>query len=367
MNIGVLFGGKSVEHDISIISAQQVMKALDSKYQVIPLYLTKDLLLVSGDRFKDINTFKNELKIKKQEYANLIRINSANYLSFYCKKFKNKLKIDLILPIMHGKGVEDGNVSGFLEILDIPYTSADTESASICQDKEIAKIVLNSYNINNISYEVRCNNDYQVVNMEYPLIIKPARLGSSIGITKVKNDTEYLEALKIAYKYDKKVIVEKCLTNFKELSIACYKRKDELVLSDIEEIKLTSDIYYFTDKYQSSNKINHQNHELPANIKKDLKIEIEETTKKIYEKLMLKGVIRVDYLYDLDSKTLYVNEINTIPGSLAFYLFESKKITFTSLLDDLIKQALIDKDLDNNYLTSFKSSILEKNNLRGKK
>ncbi len=365
MNIGVLFGGKSVEHDISILSAIQVINALDKKYKVIPLYLTKDNMLASGDRYKELETFKNKLLIKEQEYANLIKTKMGNYLLFNNKKFKNKLKIDLILPIVHGKGVEDGNISGFLEILNIPYISSPTLPASLCQDKEITKIVLNSMNINNIEYEVYMEGDYHLSSMEYPLIIKPASLGSSIGITKVNSDEEFINGLKTAFKYEKKVIIEKCLTNFKELSIACYKRKEELVLSDIEELSITSDIYHFTDKYQANGKLTSKkkNH----HISKELRETIEKETSNIYKKLMFKGVVRIDYLYDLDSKKLICNEINTIPGSLAFYLYESKGISFGDLLNDLIKQALIENEIEKKYLTTFNSSVLVKNNLKGKK
>lgn len=367
LNVGILFGGESVEHDVSILSAMQVIKAIDqNKYQIIPLYITKKGELLTGKRFKEIATFKNEFKIKKREYVNLMYFNDQGYLSFPFQKFKKRLKIDLILPIVHGKGVEDGNISGFLEILKIPHSSPKIMGASIAQDKEFTKIVLESMNIKTVPYEVLYNDNYQFTNHDFPKIIKPARLGSSIGIKKVNSQQECTEAIKEAFRYDEKVIVEQALTNFKEYSIAIYFRKEELVVSDIEELILQEDIYKFTDKYERGNK-GETNHIIPAKINKKLEEKIKEIGRRIYEKLELSGIVRIDFLYDLAKKELYVNEINTIPGSLAFYLFKDQNISFTKLIDDLIKQTLINKEKKKNYISSFESNILNRNTLSMKK
>ncbi len=358
MVIGVLFGGRSVEHDISILSAIQVMNNLNSnKYQVEPLYLTKDLHLLTGVRYKSLKTYQQLLKPKKTEFANLIRKNGSTYLSKVFRKYEKQKKIDLILPIMHGKGVEDGNISGYLEILKIPYTSSKTLGASIAQDKELTKIVLQSMGIDVLDYEV--NN---LKKLSFPVIIKPAKLGSSIGITKAIDGESFQQGLALAQKYDDKVLIEKCLENFQEFSAACYFFKGEYILSEVEEVKLVSDIYTFTDKYMHNDKILENNHQIPANISKELTKKIHQITQEIYRKFELSGVIRVDYLYDLDTKKLYVNEINTIPGSLAYYLFKDK--TMSSLLDDLITQCLIDQKKDT--LDIFDSSVLVNNNVQKK-
>ena len=367
LRIGVLFGGISVEHDISIISAIQVLNAIDkSKYEVIPLYLTKTGNLLYGDRYSNIDTFKKEIKPKKREYVNLMHFNNKGYLSFAFQKFKKRLKMDLILPIMHGKGVEDGNISGFLEILKIPYFSCKVLPASICQDKEFTKVILENLNIKTVPYEVIYSEDEKLKNNIYPQIIKPARLGSSIGIKKVNSEEERLLAVKDALHYDNKVIVEKALTHFKEYSVALYMKKEELIISDIEEINTKDDIYKFTDKYESGQKDISVN-KLPAKISKKQTEKIYEIVRKIYTRLELSGIVRIDFLYDSDLKELYVNEINTIPGSLAFYLFKDKGITFTNLIDDLIKQTLIEEEKKKEYIASFESNILNKNTLKMKK
>lgn len=364
MNIGVLFGGKSVEHDISIISAIQVMSSLDnSKYNVIPIYITKNGILLTGNKYKSLETYKNTLIPKKEEYVYLVRKNNGCYLSYLNKKFKNGLKIDLILPIMHGKGVEDGNISGFLEILDIPYISSKTLGASILQDKEYTKIFLKEHNINTLDYQVFKNKKYDNTN-KYPVIIKPASLGSSIGISKANNDYEYETSINQAFKYDNKIIVESCLTNFKEYSIALYKYKNELKVSLIEEIKFSGDIYRFIDKYQSGSKVEESLHSLPAKISIDLKKEIIAISKNIYELLDLKGVVRVDFLFDFETSKLFVNEVNTIPGSLGFYLFE---ISFKDLLDELIRECLMEYNKQKELIEVFNSSVLVNNTLKQKK
>lgn len=368
MIIGVLFGGNSVEHDISILSAIQVMKAIDrEKYYIVPLYLTKSGLLLTGERFKNLVTFQTKLNIKPSEQVNIVRKDKGSYLSYCFRKFKKELKIDLILPIMHGKGVEDGNISGYLEILKIPHPSSKVMGASLAQDKEITKMILESMQIKVIPYEVYINKDYRLSLLPYPLIVKPAKLGSSIGIQKVNNDEEYLQAINNAFKYDYKVIVEKCLTNFKEFSVACYEKKEKLIISAIEELKLSSDIYRFTDKYQDGAKNETSNHQLPANIGKDLSDRIKEIVTQIYYKFEFSGVVRIDFLYDNVEEKLFVNEINTIPGSLAFYLFDKQGITFKDLIDDLIKQTLINDLKNQEYLQSFESSILINNSLKSKK
>ena len=270
LKIGVLFGGTSVEHDVSIISALQVMSVIDnSKYEVIPLYLTKNNTLLTGKRFLEIDTFKNEIKPKLGEYVNLVNLNGKGYLSFLFKKLKKRLKIDLILPVVHGKGVEDGNISGFLKILNIPYSSCDVLPASILQDKEVTKVILENMNIKTIPYKVVYNNEEVAVNNDFPTIIKQARLGSSIGIKKANDEDEYLLGIREAFKYDSKIIIEKALTHFKEYSVALYFRKEELILSDIEEIVLKEDMYKFTDKYEHGIKDESIN-KLPAKISKKL-------------------------------------------------------------------------------------------------
>ncbi len=361
MVIGVLFGGRSVEHDISILSAMQVIKALDtSKYTIIPLYLSKDLNILSSSKYSSLETYQRGIKPDKKEYVNLIKKNNAVYLSRPYQKFARTQKIDLILPIVHGKGVEDGTISGFLEILGITYPTCKVMPASITQDKEITKIILKELGINVIPYTLHIDSN----DIKYPVIVKPAKLGSSIGIYKANNFEELKEAFGKASRYDSKVLIEKCLVNFKEFSNAGYYYKEEVIVSDIEEVKLVSDIYSFSEKYQNQEKILNNNHQIPAHITKDLTLEIKETTKKIYKRLELSGVVRVDYLYDLDTNTLYVNEINTIPGSLAYFLFKDK--TLGSLLDDLIKQSLIDKEKEKEYLNTFSSSVLNNNKLAKK-
>ena len=184
------------------------------------------------------------------------------------------------------------------------------------------------------------------------------------NISKVNNDYEYEESINQAFKYDNKIIVEKCLTNFKEYSIALYKYKSELKESQIEEIKFSGDIYRFIDKYQSGTKVEETNHLIPAKISSDLRNEIISISKKIYMLLDLKGIVRVDFLYDNETNMLYVNEVNTIPGSLGFYLFN---ISFKDLLDELIKECLIDYDKQKELIEVFNSSVLVNNNLKQKK
>ncbi len=364
IDLVVLFGGQSVEHDISVISAIQVMNNLDrNRYNIIPIYLNRDNVLINGPNLDKIETFANNLTNGKKYFpVTIVENQHRHYLISSNKKSFYKQKIDLIWPIVHGKGVEDGNIAGWLELLKIPFPTCNTKAAAICQDKHWTKVMLRSFNIKVLDeivlYE---NNTINFNDLSYPVIVKPASLGSSIGINKVKEESQILNAIEVAFKYDNKLIIEQCLENFREFACAIYKKGDKYIVSDIEEINIKEDIFKFSDKYEQKEKINNNCHIIPALISEQLASYIKSTTTEVYKGLELKGIVRVDFLYDNVTKECYVNEINTIPGALAYYLFEHDVINFASLLDENIKEAFLEKERKNNYQVSFPSSIFSSN------
>ncbi len=373
LNIGIIIGGRSVEHDISILSGLQVYHAIDKeKYNVTIFYITKQQEWLTGKALTNLDTYKNE------NYKNCYQItlyrekNKVHYRSINKNK---KGEIDIFIPVVHGEGIEDGTLSGYLDTLGATYTSADITSSSIAQDKIYTKELLQKENINVVPY-IKINYDYytkeliEIIeqNLTLPVIIKPARLGSSIGITVASTTEELRNKILESTKFSSRLLIEKKLTNFKEYNLAIIKEGSQIITSEIEEVIKTDDILSFKDKYQNNQKYEENTTRIiPADINEELKQNIIEMCKKAYISLNLKGVVRIDTIYDNDTNTLYLNEINTIPGSLSFYLFDKVGINFTKLIDILIKDAIISKNKEKKYLKIFTSNVLNNKTIKLKK
>lgn len=344
MRILVLFGGESVEHEISIITASQVMKALNVNYTVIPLYISKENKLYYRKEFSDLDSFKNtkkflnkknEVKICKQNRKCFLRLNGL----------RKKIYFDMAFPMVHGKGMEDGTLLSYLRFKNIPVVANSLSFYALAQNKTLTKRVLNDLNIKNSCFvELSSKGDIkQIKNMSFPLIVKPNNLGSSIGVKKVNNDEELHEAVNEAFRYDDKVIVEEFLNNSKEYNISVTKKNNKIVTSQIEEIIKCNDILDYEQKYEGEERSKgmvNVKRIFPAKIGKNIKKQIEETGKCIYKYFEAKGVIRIDFL--LYNEELYVNEINSIPGSYSFYLWKGK-MDFVELLDCVIDESKRDQ------------------------
>ena len=364
MNIGVIFGGKSVEHDISIITGLQVIKNLDPiKYNIYPIYLTKNNYIICS---KKLNSLENVKKIgSKKGPKKKSKIIRGTASLFQLEKLHKRKKIDLIFNCTHGFGAEDGVVSGILDFYAIPNTSSNILSSSIAQDKDMTKRILNTINVPMLDYLVIKKEDknnlfYLTKDIKYPVIIKPAHLGSSIGIFTAKNQVELVENIKHAFVYDDKIIIEELLNNFKEYSVSIYKRKNEFQLSKIEELDINSEIFTFDEKY-----INHHKEVTHYFLKdKDFINQIYKMTIDSYNLLEMNGIVRFDYLYS--DGNIYLNEINTIPGGLSNYLYKDK-ISFKLLLDEQVRETLYKFKKKNELLTTFNSNVLSNNNISFKK
>lgn len=342
--IALIFGGRSLESDISVITAMQALAAVDtSKYIVEPVYMYE------GDFYvRHIDNIKAFVDFNVSEHKKVLLYKGAFYLvkrNTVSKYFKP----DCALLCCHGGEGENGVLQSVLQYNGIPFTSAGVLQSSVGMDKTFLKRIFESLILNVLPYTVitrsayKANADENIAKieerLEYPLIVKPSSQGSSIGI-EVANDRAQLDfALKVAFSFDDEALVEHKLTDFIEVNCAAYRYKDEIVLSSTEQPIFDSEYLTFDDKYMSGGKMSGGGHIIPANIG-DLNNTVRETTRLIYDELNLSGVVRVDYLVDLPKGKVYVNEINTIPGSMAFYLFESLGITFEKLLSDLIDNAI---------------------------
>ena len=372
IKVGILFGGVSVEHEVSIISALQAIKNMDlNKYEIIPIYIDKKGVWHTGEILKDINIYKDMDELKR--FTNeCILVNKEN--KFYLQTtglFKRyKYEIDIIFPIVHGTNVEDGKLQGYLETINVPYVGSDVLASALGQDKVAQKAI---YEVNKLPilpyiwfYDYEYNNDSEeylkkINQLGYPVIVKPANLGSSIGIAVAKNEDELQKAIKEAINYDKKILVEKCLTDLKEVNISVLGNYQSIDTSLIEEVNNSHHILTFDDKYLNGNKtkgMSGSSRKIPADISKKMQEEIVDIAKKAFLALGNSGVVRIDFLIDNETKKVYINEINTCPGSLSFYLWEPSNKKYSELLDELIKIGIRNYQYKQKKINSFDSNIL---------
>ncbi len=354
-----IFGGESTEHDISIITAVEALNAIPFReYKVYPAYIHKGKWYSSEDML-DVRTFKN-FNPKKHVEITLV---GRDIYAFKRGKLKKLDTVDCALLLTHGGGVEGGELQGYLETLGIPYTSSDAYSSAVCLDKYALKTLLKDIGVSVIEgVKVGDIRDVTLDNIEekigYPAFVKPNSQGSSIGVGVGKNRAELKEKIALALVYDSDVLVEKCKENIVEYNVAAFKVGENLMLSSIEKPLNAGDFLSFENKYIDNVKsLCRCTRECPAKIPQSLKEEILLTLEKIYLALNLKGIVRCDFIY---KDRLYLNEVNTIPGSLAHYLFEEQPYseTLSLLIDDAITRG-------NKKRASFSSSVLDIGNPKG--
>ena len=370
LSIGVIFGGRSLEHDLSVLTAIQAMDNIDKeRYEVVPIYITKDLTFYSGGMLRYIDSYKDFRLIDR--YAtkvNLINKNGKFILQTTGLIKRVYKEIHLAFPMVHGKYTEDGSIVGYLETLGIPIVGSDIYSSSLCQDKVFTKEVLNGNDIPVVDYVYFSDSDYKldkedifkkIEELSYPLIIKPARLGSGIGIEIVNRKEELESSIEKAMKNDERVLVEEYIADRREFNMAVLLSKGKLIGSVIEEIIKDEPCNYY-DKYRKDNEDDTFKSIIPADISKTLTEEIEKTSKKTYKVLALSGVARIDYVYDNKKKKLYVNEVNTIPNFFSHHLFDDKNIDYRELLGIMIKEAIDKIHKENDMVKDIEDNLFNK-------
>jgi D-alanine-D-alanine ligase len=358
INVGVFFGGISVEHEISVISASQAMSAMDAeKYNIIPVYISKSGIFYTGPELMDVKNYSDMNKLlAKCQRINIINDNNEPVMVKYPGgKFSNNMvgKIDVAFPVVHGTNVEDGTLQGYLEMLRIPYVGSDILGSAMGMDKVIMKKVLRESGIPTVDYVSFYSKDWYKDNaailakiandIQFPVIVKPANLGSSVGIKKVNHINELEEAVFLAQTFSKKILIEKMIKHLKEINCSVLGDYEKTEASVCEEPISSDEILSYKDKYLNkggSKGMSATNKKLPADIPEEQARLIKSLAMATFKTLGCSGVARVDFLIDQDINQVYVNEINTIPGSLSFYLWEATGKPFPQLIDDLISLAL---------------------------
>ena len=385
IRVGVIFGGESVEHEVSIISAIQAMNKIDEeKYEIVPIYITKDREWYTGEMLKDIDVYQDLDLIKR--YGDNVVLYYKNGSYVLQKKnglFKRVVKeLDIVFPIVHGTNVEDGVLQGYLQTIGIPFVGANVYGSVAGQDKVFMKDIWKELNLPMTEYVWFYDVDYRqdkdevmkkIHTLKFPVIIKPATTGSSVGISICEDDEDLQEGIDEAIQYDSKIVVEEVVKNLKEVNIAVMGNYEHQKVSEIEEVLSANKFLTYQDKYIGGGKgktkgavkvegkskgMASTNRKLPADLDKKTREEIESIAVKAFKALGSAGNSRIDFLIDEKTKKVYINEINSIPGSLAFYLWEAKGIDFTKMLDEMINIGIKDFKKRISKTHSFETNIL---------
>ncbi len=369
--VGLFFGGRSVEHEVSVISALQAYKHLDkTKYEIVPIYVSKSGQFFSNTKFLEIKNYSdiNALLFSSTQLVPANKSGHGGYLQQGL--FKKFQPIDVALPIFHGSFGEDGAIQGLFEIYQVPYVGLNVTNAAVSIDKALSKALFKTLGLPVGKYmEIKrldwWKDEKQVIKelkkeLKAPWFIKPATGGSSIGAGRAGNDDELQFAIEVAATFSEKIMVEEAFENCIEVNCAALGY-EEIRASVCEmPIPTSKEVLSFSDKYQRGGKgsksaggMESLTREIPAPISKKLTKEIQEATIKIFKAMDGCGVARIDFFVDPKKEKFWVNEVNSPPGSLAFYLWEKSepKLTYTELLDELIECAL--KRTENQQKTQY--------------
>ncbi|MFA6081535.1 MAG: D-alanine--D-alanine ligase family protein [Patescibacteria group bacterium] len=371
--IGVFFGSRSPEHDVSILTGQLIISGLKKcGYNVIPVYIDKKGKWYSDARLSSIKFFtQNQTNLdKKLEAFNIDFNKSTGKIVKQSGFLKSNAVFDIAFPAFHGQNGEDGTFQGLCEILNVPYVGCDVASSALTMDKVLTKMIYKANNIPTVDFIYFNLNEWRIDKknviekirpLNWPVIIKPARLGSSIGISKAKNQKELEFGIEVALHYDEKVIVEKAVENLMDLT-CCVIGNDDLTPSLLQESVFESGFFSYEEKYlkgggtQTGNAT--QSIIIPARLDKKITKEIQDAAVSAYKIIGCSGIARIDFLYDKKSKKWFANEINTLPGTLYHHLWKKSGVPFEELLKKLIGYAEEKYQKKKQITYTFNSNIL---------
>ncbi len=357
--IGVIFGGRSTEHEISVISASQAMHAINrDRFEVTPIYITKDGKWYTGDALFDVANYRNIPSLLAKCKQVYMRPETGNFNLYLEKKpfwgSDVAATLDVVIPVLHGSNGEDGTLEGVLETIGIPYAGCNTLSSANGMDKITMKMILKDAGIPVVDYvwftdkQWFKQRDELIMKIEstigYPVIVKPANLGSSVGIGRADNREQLCRRVEEAEQYSTRIIVEDLVENLQEINCSVLGDCDDYTMSVLEEPIKTGDFLTYEDKYMGGSKgakgMQASQKRIPAELPAEETERIKYLAGETFRVLSCHGVSRVDVIVDRDTRQIYVNEINTIPGSLSFYLWEATGLSFEKLMERLVALAI---------------------------
>ncbi len=376
--VAVVFGGRSVEHEVSILTAMQVFENINrEKYDIIPIYIDKNGRWFVDEKLGMIDSFRN-LKLKEinaPEYFFAVSPSVKSLLpKSTIKSFFNKISADIYFPVIHGTYGEDGTLQGMLEMANVPYAGSGVTGSAVGMDKIIQKAVFKDAGLSVVKYVWFLKSEWQdnkvkiIENIEktlgYPVFVKPANLGSSIAINKASGLKELEWAIEVASSFDRRIIVEEGKEGIIEINCSVIGNNNELTASVCEQPIKSDQMLTYEDKYLKGGKIKGMaglSRFVPAPINEELTKKIQDMAKRAFKAVDAAGISRVDFMIKSDTEDLWITEINTLPGSLSFYLWEKSGISFSELLDKLISLGF-ERHKERQSLTfSYDSDLISKN------
>ena len=376
MNIGIFFGSRSPEHDVSIITGEFIISGLKKlNYDVTPVYLDKQGRWFLSDELSKLSFFKDGGDVDKLKPYMLDLEKSIGKMVFKQKGMLGKeIEINLAFPAFHGQNGEDGTIQGLFELCNLPYVGCDVASSAITMDKVLTKEFYLAHNIETTKFTSFSADDFvkdknkimqKIEELKYPLFIKPARLGSSIGIGKAKDKEELEQAIEVAMHYENKILVEEGVEDLMDVTCAVLGNENPKA-SVLQESLFNAELFSYEDKYLDDGGAQLGNAEdklkIPARLDDDITKKTQELAVKIFKLLGCSGTSRVDFLYNKKSGIMYANEINTLPGTLYHHLWKKSGVEFEELLKKLISLAQEKYEAKKNLTSSFESAILQQAN-----
>ncbi len=360
-NVAVFFGGRSVEHEISVLSALQAIDAFNKdKYNVVPIYISKEGRWYTGEALLDVQRYRDMKKLLTECQEVFMRPEYGDFnlykaeTGFLSKRHPVVAELHVAIPVLHGTNGEDGIFEGLLETIGIPFAGCNTLSSANGMDKITMKMILRESDLPVVDYvwftDKQWHREREALigkiesRLGYPVIVKPANLGSSVGIGKAADREELVRRIDEAEKYSARIIVEHMVAQLKEINCSVLGDADDYQASICEEPVKSGDILSYTDKYggggSGSKGMASSDKRIPADIPEETSERIRFLAGETFRVLGCHGVSRIDMMIEEADGSIYVNEINTIPGSLSYYLWEESGITFPQLMDKLVELAL---------------------------
>lgn len=359
--VAVLFGGHSVEHEVSIISGLQALQALNpEKYEAFPVYIAKDNALYVGDSLRRVHSFR-DMSACLAAATRVVPVAAGDCVELWRHPARrlgnNRMAVfDVAIPVVHGTNVEDGTLMGMLEMLNIPYAACDVTASALGMDKFAMKAVLRQAGLPVLEALSFSGQEYAVDGQQvlekieekigYPVIVKPVNLGSSVGISKAKDRASLVDALDLAVSFSGRVLVERAVPHLREINCAVLGDEENARASACEEPLNAEDILTFGDKYLKGGKKTGESagmtdlqRQCPAILPDGMTERVQQLAVDTFRALGCLGVARIDFLNDRETGELWINEINTIPGSLSFYLWNEVGMSFSQLMDELVSLA----------------------------
>ncbi len=385
--VAMLYGGKTVEHEVSVISGIQALKSMDTdKYEVIPVYMTKENEMYIGSDIGKIESYRDIPGLLKSSQR-VIMVNEGGRVQlvpYPPKRFggAKPVAVDIAFPVVHGTNVEDGALQGYLKTIGVPFVGPDVTSSAISMDKFITKAVLKEAGVPVLDAKVYTMSDYEepekladdiAETFGFPVIIKPVNLGSSVGIGVAKSRNELIDAIDDAFRYASRVMAEHAISKLREINCSVLGDENGAIASECEEPLTSGEILSYEDKYVngggkkggskggSGSKgagMANLSRKIPAELTPEKREEIRELAVRSFRALGCCGVSRIDFMIDEDEDKLYFNEINPIPGSLSFYLWEPVGVPYKELLDRMIQLALKRDRVEDSLTFTFDTNIL---------